>query len=103
MGIMDHGTGEAAAGGGAMVRSGETCGCGYGVKLICMSGGECFLFFLMVVLVKYDIRGVCRAFPTHTQEHFWDTKRHFCRLRICGSLAPKIGQQMRRILESQLA
>ncbi len=43
----------------------------------------------MVVMVKYDIRGVCRAFPTHTQEHFWDTKQHFYGLRICGSLAPK--------------
>jgi hypothetical protein len=59
------------------------------------------VFFLMVVMVKYDIRGVCRAFPTHTHEHFWDIKRHFCGLRICGSLVPKNGQQMRRIAESQ--
>jgi hypothetical protein len=61
------------------------------------------VFFLMVVMVKYNIRGVRRAFLTHTQEHFWDTKQHFCGLRICGSLAPKNGQQMRRITESQLA
>jgi hypothetical protein len=61
------------------------------------------VFFLRVVTVKYNMKGVCRAFPTHTQERFWDTKRHFWGLRICGSLAPKNGQTACRIAELQHA
>jgi hypothetical protein len=52
--------------------------------------------------VAEDLRGFAeQASPTHTQEHFLDTKHHFYGLRICGSLAPKNGQQMRRITELQ--
>jgi hypothetical protein len=30
------------------------------------------VFFLMVVMVKYNMKGVCGACPTHSHKHIWD-------------------------------
>ena len=49
-------------------------------------------------------RSLCRRKPSQTN-HILDTKRHFCRLRICGSLAPKIMDIMladHRFADSQI-
>jgi hypothetical protein len=66
MGIMDCGTGKAAAEGG------QWRGRGGHVDAAMVS--SCYerkgVFFLRVVTVKYDMKGICRAFPTHTHENF---------------------------------
>ena len=57
-------------------------------------------------MVLYNMKGVCGVdFLSDTHTIILDTKRHFCRLRICGSLAPKIMDIMladHRFADSQI-
>ena len=67
---------------------------------------ECFSMVRAPKIVECFFYGVgmIRACPTHTNKHIiWDTKCHFCRLRIRGSLAPKNGQNARRNADTQHA
>ncbi len=60
--------------------------------------------FYVVGTIKYILEGFGGACPTHTNKHIiWDTKRHFCRVRICGSLVPKNGQNACRNADTQHA
>ena len=44
----------------------------------------------VVFMVLYNMKGVCGVvFLSNTHTNIWDTKHHFCGLRICGSLVPK--------------
>jgi hypothetical protein len=104
MGIMDRGTGKAAAGGGAMARLGETCGCGHGIKLICMSGGECFSYGSYgKVGHKGGLQSISdthtRTLLGHKTSFLWVENNMW----IFGAKKWTADAQNRRITESQLA